>query len=150
ERLPKFEPGVRVVGSPREVALERLARRRRVLERHVHAPERTVDATTEPAEVAAALERDPGGVELADRLVDAAEEKLALRVVWLRVRLALVARDDELRRVGARPRDRLRFGKIRRRGRAPRRPLQLLGRDDRVDVRDPVLRDRVREHIGRY
>src|SRR5436309_14825799 len=50
ERLAELGVREGIVGMPGEVALERLARLGRLLERHVHAPERTIDATTDAPE----------------------------------------------------------------------------------------------------
>src|SRR2546428_1898398 len=104
ERLAELGVREGVVGMLGEVALERLARLGRLLERHVHAPERTVDPTTEAAELTTLLERPARRLGLADGLVHASHEKLPLGVVRLLLRASAAARDPHVGRV----RDRLR------------------------------------------
>src|SRR5438034_4330569 len=126
ERLAELGVREGVVGMLGEVALERLARLGRLLERHVHAPERTIDPTTEAAEVTALLERPARRLELADGLVHASEEKLPLGIVRLLLREPPVARDDHLGRVRDRARHRLRLGQLAGRRGPAGRGLELL------------------------
>src|SRR2546425_9000820 len=103
ERLAELGVREGVVGMLAEVALERLARLGRFLEGRVYAPQWTIDATAEAAEITAFLEDPARRLELADGLVHASQEKLPLGVVRLLLRASAVARDHHLGRV----RDRL-------------------------------------------
>src|SRR5438093_380947 len=148
ERIAALGVHEGVVGMLAEVALERLARLGRLLERHVHAPERTIGPTTEAAELTTLLERPARRLELADGLVHASHEKLPLGVVRLLLRASAVARDHHLGRVRDRLRHRLSLGQLAG-GRGPAgRGLQLLRADRGLDVRDPVLGQRVGQHVG--
>src|SRR5438132_2320231 len=139
ERLAELGVREGVVGMLGEVALERFARLGRLLERHVHAPERTIDATAEAAEVTALLERPARRLELADGLVHASEEKLPLGVVRLLLRASAVARDHHVGRIRDRLRHGLSLGQLAGGRGAAGRGLQLLRGDRRLDVRDAVL-----------
>ena len=148
ERLAELGVHEGVVGMLAEVALERLARLGRLLERHVHGPERTIDPTTEAAELTTLLERPARRLELADGLVHASHEKLPLGVVRLLLRASAVARDHHVGRIRDRLRHRLSLGQLAG-GRGPAgRGLQLLRADRGLDVRDAVLGQRVGQHVG--
>src|SRR5438874_2182763 len=148
ERLAELGVREGVVGMLREVALERLARLGRLLERLVHAPQWTIDTTAEAAEVTTLLERPARRLELADGLVHASQEELPLGVVRLLLREPPEARDHHVGRVRDRARHRLRLGQLDGRRGPPGRGLELLRADRGLDVRDAVLGHRVGEHVG--
>src|SRR3989442_13165720 len=77
ERLADLEVRPAVVGMPGKVVSERLASSIRLLEGIVDGAERPIDPATQPAEVAASLERGACRLELTECLVDPAEEGLA-------------------------------------------------------------------------
>src|SRR5262249_3232583 len=99
------------------------------------------------AEVPGLRERAPGGVVLPDRLVHPAQKELAVRIPRLLVGLVAVARDHLVGRLDDRPRDRLHLGQQRAGRRTAGRGHELLRRDRRLDVRDPILGDGVRQHV---
>src|SRR5438093_3890547 len=134
ERLAELGVREGVVGMLGEVALERLARLGRLLERHVHAPERTIDPTAEAAEITALLERPARRLELADGLVHASHENLPLGVVRPLLREPPVARDDHPGRVRDGARHRLCPGDASGRRGPAGRGLELLRVDRGLDV----------------
>src|SRR5262249_4857510 len=149
EGLPGVQVRLGVIRVLDEVPLEHRLRLL-VAQDDVHATERAIDPLGRVTEVARPLERAPGRVVLADRLVHPAEKELAVGILRLLVGLVAVARDHLVGRLDDRPRDRLHLRQEGSGRRAARGGHELLCGDRRLDVRDTILGDGVREHVGRH